>query len=67
MMWEYVIEAVAERPSMQDIMITPVTGSIVGEMTHRVTMKVKANGTTFPEKLLLLVINPMNILFSGFN
>ena len=33
--WEFGIEAFMERPSYQDIVITPMVGSIIGEMCYR--------------------------------
>ena len=64
--WEYFFEAFAERPSIQDLIITPVAGSIVGEMTHQLTLELKKNGTSTPEKIIIFVTNPMHVVFSGF-
>ena len=32
--WEYVIEGLAERPSIQDLIVTPIGGVIIGEPIH---------------------------------
>jgi hypothetical protein len=64
--WEYIFEALAERPSIQDLVITPVAGSLLGELTHRTALRLKRNGTTPLERVALLVINPMHVLFAGF-
>ncbi len=64
--WEYFFEAFAERPSIQDLVITPVAGSILGELSHRFTMHLKKGGTTTGEKLLILLTNPMHAAFAGF-
>lgn len=64
--WEYVFEAVAERPSIQDLVITPITGSVLGELTHRFTLQLKKGGTTAGEKLLIAILNPMHAVFAGF-
>lgn len=63
--WEYFFEAFAERPSIQDLLITPVTGTILGEGIHRMTLSMKKNGTSLPEKAVILVLNPMSVLFGG--
>ena len=63
--WEYVFEAMAERPSTQDLLITPIVGSLLGELVHQVTMLMKSDGTTFPEAVLIILLNPIHVLFSG--
>jgi hypothetical protein len=41
--WEYGVEALAEKPSIQDLIITPVFGAIVGEQFYRWDQKIRAN------------------------
>ncbi len=65
--WEYVFEAVAEQPSIQDLLITPVAGSLLGEVVNQATLAMKQNGTNILEKAFILIMNPMSILFVGFN
>lgn len=65
--WEYVFEAVAERPSIQDLIITPVAGSILGELVHRATLAMKKNGTSLPEKAFILLFNPTHVVMKGFD
>lgn len=43
-LWEYGIEAIAEEPSKQDLWITPIIGSLLGELAIREEARVKANG-----------------------
>jgi hypothetical protein len=64
--WEYVIEGVAERPSIQDLFITPVVGSLLGEPIHLLTMSMRKNGFRFFEKVFVLVFNPMFVINNGF-
>jgi len=64
--WEYVIEGVAERPSIQDLIITPVVGSLVGEGFHRLAAQMRKNGTTIPEKVAITILNPMSAVFEGY-
>ena len=64
--WEYIIEGVAERPSAQDLFITPVVGSMLGEATHLLTMSMRRNGFNFFEKVFVLLLNPMFVINNGF-
>lgn len=64
--WEYIIEGVAERPSIQDLFVTPVVGSLLGEPIHLLTMNMRKNGFRFFEKVFVLVFNPMFVINNGF-
>ena len=64
--WEYIIEGVAERPSAQDLFITPVVGSMLGETTHLLTMSMRKNGFNFFEKVFVILFNPMFAINNGF-
>ena len=43
-LWEYGVEAIAEEPSKQDLWITPILGSMLGELALREEARVKRNG-----------------------
>lgn len=64
--WEYVIEGGMERPSIQDLIVTPLIGGILGELTHRVAKKMKKNGYNFGEKVFISIINPSFAINNGF-
>ena len=64
--WEYVLEGMAERPSIQDLVITPVAGAILGEAVHRTTLSMRRNGTSVFEKAFILVLNPTHMLRCGW-
>ncbi len=64
--WEYLIEANFERPSIQDLIVTPILGSALGELTHYATIKMSKNGFTWYEKTLICIINPMFAINNGF-
>jgi hypothetical protein len=64
--WEYVIEAVAEQPSIQDLFITPIFGSLLGELFHYATMSMLADGLTAMESVLVTVINPLYVFNNGY-
>jgi hypothetical protein len=69
--WEYGIEAFAEVPSIQDLIITPVFGSLVGEgfflakksiLKHdKKVLKSRALGIT-----TLFFMDPFNTILDGF-
>jgi hypothetical protein len=64
--WEYIIEATAEKPSTQDLIITPIVGSLLGESVHRLTMNMRRNGFNFFEKVFVIISNPMFAINNGF-
>ncbi len=41
--WEYGLEAFAETPSIQDLILTPVIGSLLGEVFYQSISKIDAN------------------------
>lgn len=64
--WEYIIEGTAERPSIQDLFVTPVVGALIGEPIHLATMSMRKNGFRFFEKVFVLIFNPMFVINNGF-
>jgi len=64
--WEYFIEATAEKPSTQDLIVTPIAGAILGESVHQLTMNMRRNGFNFFEKVFVLILNPLFVLNNGF-
>ena len=64
--WEYLIEGSQERPSIQDLIITPVGGVLMGELFHFSTMRLLKNGFTWYEALVVCIINPAFVLNNGF-
>jgi hypothetical protein len=66
LLWEYVIESGLEQPSIQDLIVTPVTGILLGELIHRGTVAMSRNGFKWYEATAVLIINPMYMLNNGF-
>jgi hypothetical protein len=64
--WEYVIEAGLEQPSIQDIIVTPLAGILLGEGIHRATIAMAKNGFRWYEVAAVVVLNPMFALNNGF-
>ena len=66
LIWEYVIEAFAEQPSIQDLIFTPTLGSGIGELTHRAMIRLNRNGFSTFEKILVTFINPAYVINNGY-
>lgn len=64
--WEYVIEAGLEQPSIQDLIVTPISGMLLGEGIHRATMAMAKNGFTWYEASAVVILNPMFAINNGF-
>ena len=64
--FEYFIESWSERPSVQDLLITPIVGSILGELVFRATQEMRKDGFTTAEKVTVTVINPMYVFQNGY-
>lgn len=69
--WEYGIEAFAEIPSVQDLIITPVIGSVVGELFFYTKKSIfrqdkKVLNSRFLGITTLFLIDPFNTILDGF-
>ena len=64
--WEYLIESGIERPSVQDLVVTPIVGSFMGEFFHFATRRMAHNGFRWYEAAAVCIINPMFALNNGF-
>jgi len=64
--FEYFIESVAERPSTQDLITTPLAGAVIGELQNQATLLMKRNGFNFVERIAVFIINPMYVIFNGY-
>ena len=70
--WEYGIEAFAEIPSTQDLIITPVGGWIYGEWAYRRKKVIVANnsevmGSKFLGSTSLFLLDPVNSIADAFS
>lgn len=70
--WEFGLEAVAEYPSIQDLIFTPLLGSIMGEVFHRGEALIQANhgkvlGSKKLGSLAMVFLNPMAELSEQIN
>lgn len=70
--WEYGIEAFAEVPSIQDLVITPVLGWTYGEWAYTTEMAIRADnnevwGSSFLGSTALALLDPVDSLGVGLN
>jgi len=68
--WEYGVEAFAEVPSWQDIIITPTVGSLIGEGFFIAKRKIIQNekkvlNSRFLGSVSLFIIDPINTIVDG--
>lgn len=71
--WEYGIEAFMEYPSIQDLVITPVVGSVIGECFYKVKRSIVASdyrlcGSSLLGHTVAWLVDPVNefvYLFTG--
>lgn len=66
LIWEYLIEGAMEQPSVQDLFVTPILGTLLGELSHRATLQMKKEGFRWYEKIATCVINPTYVVNNGF-
>lgn len=69
--WEFGIEACMERPSIQDIFITPLVGCVIGESFYHAKRYLVSNGyqllgSTFLGRFVGFVIDPVNEIVDLF-
>lgn len=69
--WEFGIEAFMERPSIQDIFITPLVGSLIGEGFYKVKRKIVRNGYTLAGSpimgnIVVFLVDPVNEVIGLF-
>lgn len=69
--WELGIEAFMERPSIQDLFITPLVGSLIGEGFYKVKRKIVENGYELGGSALLgnivvFLVDPVNEVIGLF-
>ncbi len=69
--WEYGVEALAERPSLQDLIITPTVGSVLGEGFFWAKKKIKGShdrvmGSLVVGRSCLFLLDPLNEVYDIF-
>jgi opacity protein-like surface antigen len=70
--WEYGVEAFAETPSIQDLVITPVLGWAYGEWAFNTEMQIRKGGNTVLGSSMLgstalFFLDPVDYMSAGLN
>ncbi len=70
--WEYGLEAFAEPPSIQDLIITPLAGSVIGEGFFRLSNNIRGNEHKFMDsrflgEIMLFIMDPIYPFIKLFN
>ncbi len=70
--WEYGFEAVAETPSIQDLIVTPIIGSLMGELFIHWEDKILKNdglllGSKTAGSVAMAIMDPAGALLDGVN
>jgi hypothetical protein len=65
--WEYGLEAFAETPSIQDLVVTPVGGWVYGEWAHNKEKEIRRNGnlamgSEFWGSVALFLLDPVGVV-----
>jgi hypothetical protein len=63
---KYVWEAGFEQPSIQDLMVTPIAGVLLGEAIHIATNVMSKNGFRWYEIVLVTGLNPAYAINNRF-
>lgn len=68
LIYEYIIAGGTQQPSLNDMITTPVLGSLLGEGIYQVKkMMVRDKRLTTIEKIILTVTDPFEVMNLGFN
>ncbi len=70
--WEFGVEGIMERPSIQDIFITPLVGSIMGEGFYRIKRYIVHHdyhlwGSALLGNIVAFIVDPVNEVVGLFN
>ncbi len=71
-LWEYGFEAFAERPSIQDLIVTPVGGWLYGELAYNLEQRIEENdktvlGSPVLGGISLFILDPIDHVSRGIN
>jgi hypothetical protein len=66
LLWEYGWEASVEQPSVQDLIVTPIGGILVGEASHLATIEMSKNGFRWYEIVATCILNPSYVVNNNF-
>jgi len=66
--YEYLIAGATQQPSINDLIVTPVLGSLLGEGIYQVKKQMlKDHRLTRIEKIFITITDPFEVIYYGFN
>jgi len=66
--YEYIIAGGTQQPSINDMIVTPVLGSLLGEGIYRLKKQLlRDHHLNFIEKVAITVTDPFEVFYYGFN
>jgi len=66
--YEYIIAGGTQRPSINDMLVTPIGGSLLGEGLYQLKKYViRDKYLSLFDKILLTIIDPIEVFYFGFN
>ena len=66
--YEYFIAGGTQQPSINDLIVTPILGSILGEGIYQIKkMFLRDKHLTFIEKIVITITDPFEVFYYGFN
>lgn len=66
--YEYIIAGGTQRPSINDMLVTPIAGSLLGEGLYQLKKYViRDKSLSLFDKILLTIIDPVEVFYFGFN
>ncbi len=66
--YEYLIAGGTQQPSINDLIVTPVLGSLLGEGIYQVKKRIlRDQHLNWVEKIFLTVTDPFEVFYYGFN
>jgi hypothetical protein len=66
--YEYIIAGATQRPSFNDMIVTPIAGSLLGEAIYQVKKRmIGDHRLTTLEKIVITITDPFEVFYYGFN
>jgi len=66
--YEYVIAGGTQRPSLNDMLVTPIAGSLLGEGLYQLKKYlIRDKNLSLFDKILLTITDPVEVFYFGFN
>jgi len=65
--YEYMAENLIQQPSINDLLITPLVGSLLGELRYSLKEKIRTNPSSVPgARYWIALLDPLDISIGGY-